>query len=506
MKPNFKTFYAEARRNPEQNPKRDAYIEILSAYNRLGVKRMTQVGLSMTHVDKLGINPRSTYDTPIGIYAYPFDWAAEEAQEKRSFKDVLPFEEKAPFVNLFTWKPTANILELNSIEKSEFDSYVSKIKGAIAKLDPATKNASLVVDRWVEDSKNSARVDTFGGRLWYVTYRAKSHLAEGREYELGYEEGEDLGWDAEDEGQSGSWHDFELANMWQAAFKTKKTSSDVEKLSDNQKNQLHKKLSKILNKDKETRWSKKGTAQGEPVLWNKLFREIGVDGAVDYGDGIIHGSEKHQMVIFNPRIITKVERVDNISRRVRTATSGAGYKLFERLIALMRAGQITQRNAKEIISTIEYETHSLDFSKEALDKYDYSHLLNSAMIEALKRSATDAHREHHSNWSAEPVRKVIESFYKAFGHVNQELLMEFFFDRRRNPFIYPVIQFMNLSDEETNLAVKVFIRTLLKPNVGVDLEKDAILKMFNDVSSYKNVQSANILDDETIKSRLVELK
>lgn len=34
------------------------------------------------------------------------------------------------------------------------------------------------------------------------------------------------------------------------------------------------------------------------VTWNKMMREMGIDGCVDNGSGIIHGSEQNQAVFF----------------------------------------------------------------------------------------------------------------------------------------------------------------------------------------------------------------
>ena len=48
------------------------------------------------------------------------------------------------------------------------------------------------------------------------------------------------------------------------------------------------------------------------VSWNKLFREIGVDGCIDSdGDGIIHTSEPVQAVFFSIKSIDKNQRVHN---------------------------------------------------------------------------------------------------------------------------------------------------------------------------------------------------
>lgn len=68
-----------------------------------------------------------------------------------------------------------------------------------------------------------------------------------------------------------------------------------------------------------------------PVAWNKVFRSIGIDGAVDYaqdgGYGIIHTSEPSQAVFFSIAAIGSVQRVDNKYSKAgmdRRALYGAG--------------------------------------------------------------------------------------------------------------------------------------------------------------------------------------
>ena len=48
-----------------------------------------------------------------------------------------------------------------------------------------------------------------------------------------------------------------------------------------------------------------------PVAWNKLFRELRIDGAIDTGVGIIHTSEPTQAVFFSINSIANVKRVEN---------------------------------------------------------------------------------------------------------------------------------------------------------------------------------------------------
>ena len=58
----FLKYLQEARRNPELNPKIPSVVNLEKYENR------KNVFVSFTQINKLGINPTSNYNTPIGIY------------------------------------------------------------------------------------------------------------------------------------------------------------------------------------------------------------------------------------------------------------------------------------------------------------------------------------------------------------------------------------------------------------------------------------------------------
>lgn len=60
----YKRLY-EKRKNPDKNPYVGAW-DYLEQY-----KDDPDVYISFTEIDKIGINPQSVYDTPVGIYCYP---------------------------------------------------------------------------------------------------------------------------------------------------------------------------------------------------------------------------------------------------------------------------------------------------------------------------------------------------------------------------------------------------------------------------------------------------
>lgn len=503
MKPDFKNYYFEARRNPEQNPKLDVDQAIMAAYESLGQKSKSKVGLSMTHVDKLGINPRSTYDTPLGIYAYPFDWVYNEAkgrQPSRSFKDILPFEGNAPYANVFDWKDNAEIFDLASFDNSQYEYFTKKLVDVIAKLDPVTRNPQLVVDRWKEDAPNMARVDTPGGRFWYVTMKAASHILEGKEYEFD-QYGDDIDWEPEEEG-SFSTEPWTLANMWNNAFPKGKTkqASDFKNLSANQKSQLLKKLGNILGANG-TKWKNKPTAKGHPVIWNKIFRELGIDGVIDDGDGIVHSNEPHQMVIFNPRVIDKVVRVENVSRSAAKRFSVKGKEYYERIIDLLLQGRLTKDIAKQLMSKLQLDFNNggnLSVDEEEL-LTNRHHFLNSALHEALKRAAVDAYQNSDS---IEPVRRVISGYTNNFGDINSDIAKSVL-NKYSMVYTFPLLKYIDMSESDGR---KLLINKLdMIANSSYFSNKDKLMA-FEEILGYKNASSVGMERDKYVLSLIDKWK
>ena len=88
----FKKFLAERRRNPEQNPKTTP-IDVVRQYAER--KDVDKFYLTYTREQKVGINPKSGYNTPIGIYTYPLKeiWpdinAANDVRETGELRDAL---------------------------------------------------------------------------------------------------------------------------------------------------------------------------------------------------------------------------------------------------------------------------------------------------------------------------------------------------------------------------------------------------------------------------------
>lgn len=222
----------EARKNADVNAKRSINSYIAStAKTKAQIAGTTNMFVSFTAIDKLGINPGSEYDTPLGIYAYPIDYLAYEVGQSGTVKSI-PFAGTEQFANFFSAR--GNIVNLVTmrevVAKGYYQKIVDYVEGVgadVGRVKKAIKNAFI-----------EANVpDAVGGQFWYVTMEAAEAIAEHR---------------------GGS----------------------------------------------------------VPVVWNKLFRSIGIDGVVDAGDdidgmGIIHSNEPTSAVFFSIAAISDVKRVVN---------------------------------------------------------------------------------------------------------------------------------------------------------------------------------------------------
>jgi len=108
----------EKRRNPDQNPHIGAWDYLIE------YKDDPDVYISFTEIDKIGINPLSKYNTPVGVYAYPLKefidkyfkgYGESPIDEKYTYKHTIgnfaPFAGKAKYINFIRIKDKSNFIE-----------------------------------------------------------------------------------------------------------------------------------------------------------------------------------------------------------------------------------------------------------------------------------------------------------------------------------------------------------------------------------------------------------
>lgn len=242
-------FIPEARKNPTQNPKISGFQHIMRRFNNTNkkIQNIPNLFVSMTFVDKLGINPSSTYNTPVGIYSYPAIYVVDTVNTAKQNLNELPFVGNAPYINIF--EASGNIIRLDNMKSNEFVSYAEGLAKFIhtfevGEVDEVTnelikddfEDVKVRVNRLIKKAKANALVQSPGGQFWYCT---KSVVDELHDYDSGF------------------------------------------------------------------------VGKSHAATWTMLFNFLGIHGCIDIGAGIIHSSEPTQAVFFNKRAIKNIERTHN---------------------------------------------------------------------------------------------------------------------------------------------------------------------------------------------------
>lgn len=334
----------ESRSNAPLNINKRPTEEVAQAAKSLGYPSKV-VGVSMTGVDKLGINPGSPYtDTPLGIYAYPYRWIDYSKPEGVSIASFLPFQQKAPYINVFSIKPSAKVVNIGDAKQSE--EIIEKILDFLNNLpldgdqvDDLYSMRDDYDDFWEMSYKAAEIYETVSPRKRYGA--AEAEVGDGEDFTGLNKVNFSIAWKAESV----------ILNLWEILFldsEVEVSPPNVKGLSPNQRKQLAMKLQKSISKSRRRSDDAPSVVKRRPLLWNKLLREVGVDVVVDMGYGKIHPMEENQMVIFNPSAIEKVIRVENVWQREKnpeTKKEDAG----EIIEAGLRKGTLTKRAAIQIL-------------------------------------------------------------------------------------------------------------------------------------------------------------
>jgi hypothetical protein len=120
--------FAEARRNPELNPKKSGRVDAVE-FLRSAIGRGGAWGVSFTQVNKLGINPTTSFNsgalnagTPAGVYFYPASYFVRTVEANEPF----PFADDANFIQVFNYNPK-NMLNIKTATRYEEETVNKKL-------------------------------------------------------------------------------------------------------------------------------------------------------------------------------------------------------------------------------------------------------------------------------------------------------------------------------------------------------------------------------------------
>mgnify|MGYP000662284274 CR=1 FL=1 len=167
----------EARRNPDQNPRAQGHraaLEFLkgleSRHYRTGRQEFNTYwyGVSMTNLPKLGVNPGSQYNTPVGIYFYPAGYYMNLKDRNKE----LDFQDSAPYIQIL--KLRGNFEDIDDMTEAVFLAYVKKLHAQAGKIGTllglSEKQTQDLLTKIVSQSSDEANVNTHGGHFWNVLY------------------------------------------------------------------------------------------------------------------------------------------------------------------------------------------------------------------------------------------------------------------------------------------------------------------------------------------------
>lgn len=360
----------EARKEPALNPKESVHSYLRKYYNSAEEvtgydgKEFTNLFISFTKIDKLGINPQSEYNTPLGIYCYPAEHVLEEFSGRQSgdYSDedidpsVLPFAGTEPYATFFSVKNSSlrNIVVLDTSESGDLLYHYSQVLARVVE-DKFPKIYSKPIRNTIKRQEYMSDED-----YAQEVEQAESTIPDNFRYDV-----EDIVSDAVEH----SYHEAKVmtdsGRFWYMFYIT---------------------AQKIAAR----------TYERAPVIWTKLMLACGIHGVVDPGAGVIHENESTQAVFFSTSVLDIWERVYN---KYSSTQLNRGYNTSQ--ISDMTLGAIRQaienyKNGKIGVSQLmgvasNYKT-ALREVATAVNPSDYPVVIER-LLEGIRGYATISKRE-----------------------------------------------------------------------------------------------------------------
>lgn len=135
--------------------------ELWLDYLKKNFKTPDGLFVTFVSVDKVGLNPKSPYDTPIGVYTYPLDYVLNE--------EDVPFRGETKSSKIKVLKRKTNKILTNDLTDYEYELKIKQIENLMnnsGKYIPEVESESKdYIKRW----EQAARKNTNFGCLWNIT-------------------------------------------------------------------------------------------------------------------------------------------------------------------------------------------------------------------------------------------------------------------------------------------------------------------------------------------------
>lgn len=135
--------------------------ELWFDYLKDNFKNPDNLFVTFVYQDKVGINPKSIYDTPIGVYTYPLDFIYDE--------EDVPFRGEQKPNKIKVLKQLSNKVLSNEIGDSEYERQIKKIEKIMKTSSNYTPEIETDPEKYIKRWEDAARKQTNFGSLWNVT-------------------------------------------------------------------------------------------------------------------------------------------------------------------------------------------------------------------------------------------------------------------------------------------------------------------------------------------------
>lgn len=160
---------SEARRNADHPvQQRNSSFDTLKRYfdeswlsDTYGVT-LADVFISFTRIDKIGINPKSGYTTPIGVYCYPLQDYRDAFIASNAIR--VPFAGSNPYINVLIKKDGVRVLNLATYSKDDLLRDKNLLKSYYSEKYP--ENSGMFNTIYNNNSHHSMEI---AKNIWYFT-------------------------------------------------------------------------------------------------------------------------------------------------------------------------------------------------------------------------------------------------------------------------------------------------------------------------------------------------
>jgi len=268
----------EKRRNPDQNPKVSAY-EYLKPYSK-----DPDIYITFTEIPKVGINPKSGFNTPLGIYTYPLKELWPTISHGKDAGNV-PYAGKSPYIFILRSKNKKKFVKdmYKDYNSKDYDDDMEKIRKLYApkygKKDFENDTEQIAKQLEYDYSEGHAHY----ARTWFARTQKMSNKDYGYALHLGIEAI-----------QKKYGRNFPVPEP----IKFKKNKKIYDAIEEGTKTSKH--FNPISSFWNVTRMIAQGRSGKALVHWNKILRDLGYSGFADKsGKGLIHPSEPTQAVFLS---------------------------------------------------------------------------------------------------------------------------------------------------------------------------------------------------------------